>query len=199
MASTRVQPTIAPECRLADAGAELGSDGRPVDRRVRRTRRLLVQAFMELAAERGLHGATVQAVAERADVNRATFYDHFEDLPALVDQVVSGGFEEALRRRVETLDRPDLRQVVLATCDYLRAVSGNCSPGNGGDVHALVPRRVQGRLRALLAERVYPGEVAAAVASWAIFGTALDWSRGRLPGSADDVAERVVAALPARA
>jgi AcrR family transcriptional regulator len=197
MVSGRVQATIVGECRLNDFAAELGSD-RPRDRRARRTRRALVQAFMELAAERGLHAVTVQAIAERADVNRATFYDHFEDLPTLVDHVVSGGFEEALRRRVEAPERLEPRDLVLAACDYMRAINRGCSPTNGQGVHALAQARVQGRLRALLHERVYPAEVDAAVASWAIFGAALDWSRGTLPGPAEDLADRVAAALPVR-
>ena len=55
---------------------------RPVkteDRRVQRTRRLLLDALLALAQERGFDDVTVQDVIDRADVGRATFYAHFSD------------------------------------------------------------------------------------------------------------------------
>jgi AcrR family transcriptional regulator len=49
------------------------------DLRVIRTRKALRDAFTSLVCERGLEAVTVQDVAERAMVNRATFYRHFRD------------------------------------------------------------------------------------------------------------------------
>ena len=56
-----------------------------LDPRVRRTRALLVRAFNELLAEKGHAGLTVQEIAERATINRATFYAHFKDQYELSD------------------------------------------------------------------------------------------------------------------
>nr|WP_296065596.1 TetR/AcrR family transcriptional regulator [uncultured Actinoplanes sp.] len=53
------------------------------DRRVRRTRRALQSALIELVVERGLDRITVQDVIDRADVGRTTFYAHFRDKEAL--------------------------------------------------------------------------------------------------------------------
>ena len=49
------------------------------DLRVIRTRKALQDAFIALVRERGLEAVTVRDVAERAMVNRATFYRHFRD------------------------------------------------------------------------------------------------------------------------
>ena len=49
------------------------------DLRVRRTRKLLQQALLEAASEKGFSHVTVSDIAERAMVNRATFYRHYED------------------------------------------------------------------------------------------------------------------------
>jgi AcrR family transcriptional regulator len=49
------------------------------DLRVRRTRKLLQQALIEAASEKGFAHVTVRDIAERAMVNRATFYRHYED------------------------------------------------------------------------------------------------------------------------
>lgn len=48
------------------------------DRRIRRTRRALVDALLELMSEVPLNEITVKMVCDRADVGRSTFYTHFE-------------------------------------------------------------------------------------------------------------------------
>lgn len=66
---------------------------RPLDRRVRRTRRRLKKAILELVRDQPYAELTVQQIIDRADVGRSTFYAHFgskEDL--LLD-----GFEDVLQ------------------------------------------------------------------------------------------------------
>jgi AcrR family transcriptional regulator len=54
------------------------------DPRVKRTRQLLLQAFISLLEERHtIHSIRVADITERATINRATFYAHFEDKYAL--------------------------------------------------------------------------------------------------------------------
>lgn len=60
----------------------MGDNGQ--DRRVLRSRRLLQEALVALILERGYDAVTVQAVLDRADVGRATFYAHFESKEALL-------------------------------------------------------------------------------------------------------------------
>lgn len=55
------------------------------DRRVRRTRRLLAEAFVALVLESGYERITVQHILDRADVGRSTFYAHFRDKQALLE------------------------------------------------------------------------------------------------------------------
>lgn len=58
--------------------------GNASDPRVQRTRQLLLDAFMSLVQEkRNIHSISIQEIAMRATVNRATFYAHFEDKYAL--------------------------------------------------------------------------------------------------------------------
>ncbi|HET9555339.1 MAG TPA: TetR/AcrR family transcriptional regulator [Anaeromyxobacteraceae bacterium] len=63
------------------------------DRRVQRTRASLRQALVELLAERGWDGFSVQDVCDRANVGRSTFYTHFADK----EELVAGSFDD-LRR-----------------------------------------------------------------------------------------------------
>jgi len=53
------------------------------DRRVRRTREMLQQALIALVGERRYEAITIQDLADRANVARATFYLHYTDKDAL--------------------------------------------------------------------------------------------------------------------
>lgn len=56
------------------------------DLRVRRTRKMLHQALIELTVEKGGFGdVSIQDLTERAMVNRSTFYRHYLDKCALVN------------------------------------------------------------------------------------------------------------------
>lgn len=62
------------------------------DRRVRRTRRRLKEALMDLMREKGYGRITVQELTERADVARSTFYAHFGSK----DDLLFDGFDRWL-------------------------------------------------------------------------------------------------------
>lgn len=49
------------------------------DRRVRKTKSAIKYAFIQLLKERSLENITVQDIADKADINRGTFYLHYED------------------------------------------------------------------------------------------------------------------------
>lgn len=54
------------------------------DRRVRRSKTLVVQAFAALVLEKDYARVTVQDIIDRADVGRSTFYAHFRDKEAVL-------------------------------------------------------------------------------------------------------------------
>jgi len=54
------------------------------ERKKARTRREIFGAAMELFAERGFEGATVEQICEAADVSRATFFLHYPSKTALL-------------------------------------------------------------------------------------------------------------------
>jgi AcrR family transcriptional regulator len=56
------------------------------DLRVRRTHKLLWEALMAELSERAFEEITVKDICERAMVHRTTFYKHYEDKYALLDQ-----------------------------------------------------------------------------------------------------------------
>ncbi|GHO57236.1 TetR/AcrR family transcriptional regulator [Ktedonobacter robiniae] len=63
------------------------------DLRVRRTRKLLQQAFIDLTVEKGFATLTVRDITERAMVNRSTFYRHYLDKYDLLEQYMNEIYE----------------------------------------------------------------------------------------------------------
>jgi AcrR family transcriptional regulator len=61
---------------------------RKKDRRVERTRQLLLQALFSLIQEKGFDAVTVQDIIDRANVGRSTFYVHFVDKEDLLVQAM---------------------------------------------------------------------------------------------------------------
>ncbi|MCY9513370.1 TetR/AcrR family transcriptional regulator [Paenibacillus apiarius] len=64
------------------------------DRRVKRTKRKIRRALIELMNEKEFGAITVQDIAERADINRGTFYLHYQDKYDLFERSVDDILEE---------------------------------------------------------------------------------------------------------
>lgn len=73
----------------------MNEPSQPVDLRVRRTHKLLWDALMAELGERPFEDITVKDICQRAMVHRTTFYKHYEDKYALLEQ--------GIRQIVETL------------------------------------------------------------------------------------------------
>lgn len=181
-----------------------------LDPRVKRTRRLLVEAFFELLGEKGFDAITVQDIAARATVNRATFYAHFTDKYALVDELVREGFERILHRRLA--ESPDtieafLRQLFLAVADQWGEMQGQCRVVFR-TFESLMEAQVKSQLRAHVRARLSDDEATrgrgrerldmmTAIVTWSLYGAAMEWVQGWKRLRAETYAERVLPLLVA--
>jgi len=173
--------------------------------RVKRTRRLLMQAFESLLQEKSINAISVQDIAERATVNRATFYAHFEDKYAFLDSWVREAFQQVLTSKLpppSALTFDSLRVLILAVFDFLAVFHGSCKPSDR-QFEPMFETAMQQELYDLLfswlRQRPSSGlrretlEITAQVASWTIFGPAVQWSRGERTHSAEEMAHQVLA------
>ena len=73
-----------------------------MDRRQRKTRKAVFDAFAALLEEKRYSNITVQDIINRADISRSTFYSHFETrdelLKALCDEIFEHVFSEDLSK-----------------------------------------------------------------------------------------------------
>ena len=169
-----------------------------IDPRIVRTRQLLFQAFQSLLAEKTFDQISVQDVAERSTLNRATFYDHFTDKFALLEAMIGERFSTLIATRMGdaagTCER-SLRQLILAACDFLAEVASGCQK-HQRQFEPVVESRVKNILRDFLLQGMHHHpcknpELKATMVSWAIAGAALQWSRERTT-SADELVDAVL-------
>ncbi|WP_028402135.1 TetR/AcrR family transcriptional regulator C-terminal domain-containing protein [Ectobacillus panaciterrae] len=64
------------------------------DPRILRTRQLIKDAFVELLEEMDLQKITVNRLAERATINRVTFYLHYRDIPDMLEKMADDMIED---------------------------------------------------------------------------------------------------------
>ena len=98
-----------------------------LDPRIRRTRLLLQQALEKLLETKEFEKISVQDIADQATVNRATFYDHYNDKSALLVAMVGCRFHQLLAERQVQFDGTcgsALKAMVLAVAEYLARMQG---------------------------------------------------------------------------
>ncbi|MGH2387035.1 MAG: TetR/AcrR family transcriptional regulator [Chloroflexota bacterium] len=174
------------------------------DPRVKRTRQLLQQTLLDLMQEKSFAAITVQDLAERSTLNRATFYAHFEDKYDLMDSIMRDGVEQALAGTVPDtapLTAETLRTLCQALFTYLAGIQDHCKPRDrqlepmleaaAQDVlHAFILRWLRRAPTANLPAGACV-ETVASVVSWGIFGAAGQWGRGARTEPVDQAAARV--------
>jgi len=165
-----------------------------VDPRIRRTRQLLQQALRRLLETKEFERISVQDIAEAATVNRATFYDHYQDKYALLQCMVAARFQDLLAERHVRFDQncsTALQSIALVVCDYLLQ-SRQMQPHMEAAVIGVVRSMILDGLRKHPTSREVSPEILATTASWAMYGAAKEWLQtpGRI--SSEEFAHTVV-------
>lgn len=79
-----------------------------VDRRILRTKKLLSAALLGLMQEKPFDEVTIKEIAERADVNRATFYLHYGTKEELLFSSLQSRFDQLVQTiEADIHDNPD--------------------------------------------------------------------------------------------
>ncbi len=172
------------------------------DPRCRRTRTLLQEGLGELMRSKNFERISVADIAEAAAVNRATFYDHYADKFALLDELVSARFDELLARRGVAFDGScecALSATVLAVCDYLASEAWMDAPERPqaqshleASIVAVVRRTLLAGMRSDSRDSRTSASMIATASSWAIYGAAKEWLGRPNRPSSTTVVSRIV-------
>ncbi|WP_225446547.1 TetR/AcrR family transcriptional regulator [Paenibacillus rhizovicinus] len=164
-----------------------------------------MHAFNDLLDEkRNLYSISVHDLANRAAVNRATFYAHFEDKFAFLAYWMTEKFQLILSRRLpdDAAFSPDNLYVLVQTVfqflvrfrQYLTPGDKQFEPLLENAMHKELYRLLLQWLQSVpkqshLQEKL---EVTALVVSWGIFGSALQWSREVQARTLESMVEKVM-------
>jgi AcrR family transcriptional regulator len=143
------------------------------DPRITRTRKLIRDALTSLLAEKSFEAITVQDVAERATINRATFYAHYTDKFALLNALVREDVVAYLTRG-DPLNVRSVRSMLLAVGSNVFAfvaVHGKCRIDR--DFEPQFQRAMETELTGFLSLPF--GDRAAMVIASALVGAAMNW------------------------
>jgi AcrR family transcriptional regulator len=167
-----------------------GARPKTLDRRVARTHRALLKAFVDLMQERSYRSVAIADIVERADVGRSTFYDHFRGKDEIL--LTSMGWMFAILADAVRADAPRAPLDQLVAHFWI----------NRSLARAVLAPPVQAKLgRALtnkLEERIAAGNSASrklraiGIAAGQL-GILEAWTRGELSATPDEVTDALLA------
>ncbi len=155
------------------------------DLRVQRTRKLIMDSFMELSGAKEFKDITVKDITTEAMINRATFYYHFEDIYDLLEKVLS----EVLLVNLDCtsyqnsdLNEEALVHIFIAITNFQKSLSNRCHRGYEDTIARIIREQLEVIFyKMLLKQRPTEDEqalkVTAVMLSWGIYGASVEWKR----------------------
>ena len=168
---------------------------------------MLFEALQALLHEKDFEKISVQDIAEKAALNRATFYDHYPDKFALLESMVHERFERLIVKHGLRFDVCEgaIKGIALSVCDFITGI-GYDGTHERRQLEMHVQMAVIATIRQLIidgSKRYDPVRATvlgdrtlsriATSAAWAIGGATNEWARTADRGSADEVAEAIEA------
>jgi len=96
-----------------------------VDRRISRTKKRLRESLTTLMQEKPVQSITVREIAEMADINRSTFYLHYQDVYDMVTQIQDDMFQDFNDVMMEMPEKPTEEDMFLLTEEIFTVIQNN--------------------------------------------------------------------------
>ncbi|MBB3128173.1 AcrR family transcriptional regulator [Paenibacillus rhizosphaerae] len=157
------------------------------DPRVLRTRQFIKEAFRELLQKKDFDSITINDIAQRATINRATFYAHYEDKYALLDEFTEQAFRERISDQVlnaREFTEEICDELIVMTYNYIVDFYRICRM-DSKPIATLVDEKIKKMLQQtieniLLKGNIHPVEdrytkIISAMTGSAIYGAAHSW------------------------
>jgi AcrR family transcriptional regulator len=153
-----------------------------LDSPILQTRRLLQETLENLLQTRTFAEISVEELLNAAQIDHATFSQHYDNITALLECLVAGrigGLLEKHRVRFDATNPEALKGVALSVCDYLSALPDK-------HIHSLDPHLESALIeviRWIVLEGIAvhlplngtPVGMVASAAAWGIYGAAKEW------------------------
>jgi AcrR family transcriptional regulator len=163
------------------------------DARVLRSRRALGEALVDLLHAKPLDDITVREIAAASGVGYTTFFRHYPNKDALLDDVAAAEIDRLTRLTAPIYDAEDSAAACLTLCRYIEAHRALWSALLTGGAAGVVREELlrQGRKAATARPRRgrLPADLGVALAVAVIIELVAWWLRQPEPWSAEQVAE----------
>lgn len=178
------------------------------DPRVLRTRLLIREAFIELLQELEVDKITVNRIADRATINRVTFYLHYRDIPDMIDKLAEEMINEIHAILKEAPDPPGFHiRIVLNMLEHIAdnsnfykvLLASKRIPVFTERLMKLIADFITNRMDKLEASSASNPKVKRDIAIWygssAIIGTIVFWLRNDMPYTPEFLASQLAELL----
>lgn len=96
---------------------------RKQDRRINRTKKLLLDALTSIMDKKRLKDISIRELCDYADISRGTFYLHYTDINNMVEKIENElleGLKESLEKNIHTcIELCDVHHILLDIYQYL--------------------------------------------------------------------------------
>ncbi|WP_066295318.1 TetR/AcrR family transcriptional regulator [Bacillus sp. FJAT-29937] len=155
------------------------------DPRILRTRKLIMDSFMELSGKKEFKDITVKDITTEAMINRATFYYHFEDIYDLLEKVLSEVLLINLKGNMfekNELNEESVVSIFIAITDFQKSLSNRCHRGYEDTIARIIREQLEIIFYKMLqkqysSEDEQPLKITSAMLSWGLYGASLEWRR----------------------
>lgn len=161
-----------------------------IDPRVVRTRKLIMDGFIELAMKKDFNDITIKDITSSATINRATFYNHFYDKYDLLEKVLSESMLKEMIEEVRThevINEESIKSIFLSIIRSHNSLSNQCSRSYEAftsQIEVIFKAELQ-NFFSEWAQQQWPNqdksniEAFAVMLSWALYGAAMHFMQNQ--------------------
>jgi AcrR family transcriptional regulator len=169
------------------------------------TRQNILNAFILQLHKIDFNAITVMDITRKANINRSTFYAHFQDKYAVLEAFLAKAFLEYVLKRVEhegPLSGKTIKQMIYSLCDYHE--SSNTCIKKYDTVASFMERDIKTQLEQFILPLIAKGnhtadpktlDMAARILSLSIYEVTYLWKVEGREESPAELAERVLPLL----
>lgn len=174
------------------------------DPRVLRTRKLIMDSFIELSSKKEFKDITIKDITTEAMINRATFYYHFQDIYDLLEKALSEVLSINLnyeQYKQSEISEASLTSMFKAVTEFQQSLSSRCHRGYEDTIARIIREQLEVILYKLLLkqqrqnglkdsaevkqqesqhvskEETESLQIMAIMLSWGIYGASVEWRR----------------------
>lgn len=170
------------------------------DPRVLRTRKLIMDSFIELSRKKEFKDITIKDITTEANINRATFYYHFEDIYDLLEKALSEVLLVQLNYdfyQHEELNEEVLVSIFKAITNFQKSLSNRCHRAYEDSIARIIREQLEIIFYKMLLKQNRTEEdealkVTAVLLSWGIYGASVEWRRDSKEKSPENFIKLVI-------